>query len=204
MSILPVFEKFKLLKVDMESNGWIIEAFNFKYKDIEYVILAKLYQNEKPPYALLETDIIKLTDNSKSIVIPVNSNGFMTDAKTLREFFDIDYSENLGSILNQFNKYFSEFIPIKVNNKKSKNLEKIMVSSLSKSDSENPDKIYCFTVRRNPNNGQRTFYNDNKTKLLRPSLYLKFKEEPTVSFCYSESIDDEQSDDEILLRFSKK
>lgn len=173
----------------MESNGWIIEAFNFKYKDIEYVILAKLYQNRKPPYALLETEIIKLSDNSKSIIIPINSNGFMTDAKTLREFFDIDYSENLGSILNQFNKYFSEFIPTKVNNKKSKKLEQIMVSSLSKNDSEDPDKIYCFTVRRNPNNGQRTSYNDNKTKLLRPSLYSKFEEEPTISFCYTQNID---------------
>jgi len=34
----------------------------------------------------------------------------MTDAKTLREFFDIGYSQNIEEILKQLNKYFSNFI----------------------------------------------------------------------------------------------
>lgn len=45
-----------------------------------------------------------------------------------------------------------------------------VVQSLSKSDSEDPSKIYCNKVRRNPNNGYRSEFNADKTKLLRPSL----------------------------------
>ncbi len=43
MNPKPIFENFKLLKNDMEKNGWIIEAFNFNFKSIEYIILVKLY-----------------------------------------------------------------------------------------------------------------------------------------------------------------
>ena len=51
-----------------------------------------------------------------------------------------------------------------------------VVQSLSKSDSEDPSKIYCNKVRRNPNNGYRSEFNADKTKLLRPSLYTYFTE----------------------------
>lgn len=164
----------------------------------------KLYQiNEaKPKFALLKTEIIKADDSQSSLILPVNSNGFMIkDVKTFRLFFNIDFSENLGEILQQFNKYFSSFIPIEVNPNKSETLKETMVSSLSRSDSQDPTKIYCFTVKRNPNNNTRTVFNDNKTKLLRPNLYLKFKEDTTISFCYSQNKNDEDSDEEILLKF---
>jgi hypothetical protein len=203
---MNAFNNFKLLKKDMEGNGWIIEAFSFNYKDCDYIILVKLYQKneKKPKYALLRTEIIKADNIDKSITFPVNSSGFMTDPQTLREFFNIDYSKNLRDILVQFNNYFSNFIPIKVNAKKSDILKNSMISSLSKSDSENPDKKYCYTVRRNSVNGNRSPFNDNKTKLLRPELYLKFKDEPTISFCYSKESTDEKNNTEILLKFSER
>jgi Family of unknown function (DUF6037) len=128
----------------------------------------------------------------------------MTDARTLREFFDIDYSPNIGDILHQFNEYFSRFIPTQVNPNKSESLKSSMIYSLSRSDSEDPNKIYCFTIRRNHNNGRRTPFNDNKSRLLRPSLYSKFKEEPTISFCYSINYKDEKSDEEIIKSFSNR
>ncbi len=190
----------------MIEKGWVIEAFPFNYKSNDYIILTKLYQHheKRPKYALLKTEIIKSDNINKSLTLPVNSNGFITDARTLREFFNIAYSKNLGDILKQFEVHFSGFIPTKVNPKKSENFKKLMLSSLSKSDSEDPEKIYCFTVRRNPNKEIRSLFNDNKSRLLRPNLYLKFKEEPTISFCYSKNIIDEKSDEEILLNFSKK
>ncbi|WP_158977370.1 DUF6037 family protein [Cellulophaga sp. L1A9] len=203
---MNIFENFKLLKSDMIQNGWVIEAFPFNYKMVDYIILAKLYQEheKRPKYALLKTEIIKADNTSKSLTIPANSNGFITDAKTLREFFNIEYSKNIGDILKQFENHFSIFIPTQINPNKPGNLKKSMISSLSKSDSEDPEKIYCFTVRRNPNKESRSLFNDNKSRLLRPNLYLKFKEEPTISFCYSKNIIDEKSDEEVLLNFSKR
>lgn len=203
---MSVFENFKLLKADMIENGWIIEAFPFYYKNSDYIILVKLYQQyeKRPKYTLLKTEIIRADDTSKSLTIPVNSNGFIIDAKTLRNFFNIKYAKNLGDILKQFENHFSKFIPIQINPNKPENLKKPMISSLSKSDSEDPQKIYCFTVKRNPNKKSRSLFNDNKSRLLRPNLYSKFKEESTISFCYSKDDIDEKSDEEILLNFSQR
>jgi hypothetical protein len=203
---MAVFDNFKLLKEDLEKNGWIMEAFDFNYKKNDYVILAKLYLNEeeKPKYALLKIEFIRADDSKKSLVLPVNSNGFMTDAKTLRSFFDIEYSENLGEIIQQFNKYFSDFIPTQIKADKSDLLKQSMINSFSKSDNQDPNDKYCFNVIRNGKNGKRSPFNDNKTKLLRPNLYLKFKDEPTISFCYSAKSEEEESDEEILLKFSRR
>ncbi|WP_454059457.1 DUF6037 family protein [Elizabethkingia ursingii] len=201
-----VFENFKLLKRDMEDNDWVMDAFTFVYKNINYIVVVKRFlENEKkPPYALLKTEFMKADDHNYNITILVNSSGFMTDPKTLRMFFNIDFAKNVGELLQQFNQYFSGFIPTKVNSNKSKSLTQVLISSLSRSDSEDPNKIYCFTVRRNPDNRQRSPFNDNKTKLLRPSLYMKFKEDPTISFCYSQNSNEECTDEEIFLKFSQR
>ena len=55
-------------------------------------------------------------------------------------------------------------------------------------------KIYCGKVRRNPNQGKRSEYNTDKTKLLRGSLFKLFENEPNVSFCYYEDIIKENDD----------
>lgn len=201
---MNIFENFRILKQDMENHGWVIEAFPFIYKNRDYIVLAKLYQKDdrKPKYALLQVEILKKNDINNSLTIPVNTNGFMTDAKTLREFFDIGYSENIGDILRQFNEYFSTFIPTQVNLAKSQELKVVMTNSLSKSDSQDPSKIYCFSIKRNPDTEKRTPFNDNKSRLLRPSLYVKFKDDYTVSFCYSSKKEKEKTDGEIINNFS--
>lgn len=201
---MPVFENFKLLKKDMEENGWVIEAFPFNYKNNNFIVLVKLYLKgeARPKYALLKTEIIKKSNINESIMYPVNSSGFMDiNVKEFREFFNVEYSEQLGDILQQFYAYFSKFIPDQINLNKSETIKSVMVSSLSKSDSEDPDKVYCYTVTRK---GNRSPYNDNKTRLLRPNLYLKFKEDTTISFCYKNDIIEEKSDEEILLNFAKR
>ena len=75
---VSIFENFKSLKIDMKKNGWIIEAFNFRYKNLDYIVLAKLYQKQekRPKYALLKTEIIRANDANHNITLSVNSNGF--------------------------------------------------------------------------------------------------------------------------------
>lgn len=84
-----------------------------------------------------------------------------------------------------------------------------MVHSLSNSDAEKPNKIYCYKVRRNPNRldgepGQRSIFNDNKTRLLRPELYQKLYRDNTLSFCYSDDPQDEKSDEDIITNWTKR
>lgn len=182
---MALFDNFSLLKKDLEKNGWILEAFNFNYKGYDYIVLAKLYLKgeEKPKYALLKAEFIRADNFNKSLTLAVNSIFFLDiDVKSFRSFFNIEYSGNLGEIIKQFTEYFSSFIPNQINLNKSKLQKQCVIFNLSKSDDQDPDKIYCFTVKRNPDNQHRTSFNDNKTKILRPNLYLKFKEDPTISF----------------------
>ncbi|KXS52629.1 MAG: hypothetical protein AWU57_2987 [Marinobacter sp. T13-3] len=203
---MAVFDNFRLLREDMENNGWIIEAFPFKYKRCSYIVLAKLYQeNEgRPQFALMKAKIMREDDVSVNITIPVNVNGFISGAKELREFFGIEYAPNIGEILQQFNEQFAKFIPTSVELNKPDRLKDVMVSDLSSSDSECPTKLYCFDVRRNSENRNRTPFNDNKTRLLRPSLYSQFCDDETVSFCYSSESEQEESDEKILSKFSRR
>lgn len=203
-------ENLKFLKDDMEKKGWIIDSFLFCYKNVQYIVLVKLYEPDeaKPQYALLKLEFIKKDNISDSLEIPANSQKLLVDAKTLREFFGIEYKENLGSILRQFTDYLGQIIPTKVSDKITKEQKYAMERELSFSNSEDPDKKYCYKVKRNGNKkdgspGQRSPYNDNITRLRRPILYKKLGEEKTLSFCYSRSPDDEKTDEAIIFNWTK-
>lgn len=109
-----------------------------------------------------------------------NVNGLLIDAKTLRTYF-----ENLGDVLAQFADRLNDFIPSKVPKSYSNYQKKAMIASLSKSDSENPNKIYCFAVKRDAKGSKRSEFNWNKAHLLRSSLFEKYKDDDSISFCFS-------------------
>ena len=79
-----------------------------------------------------------------------------------------------------------------------------MINYLSKSDSEDPNNVYWYKVRRNPKGQMRSFFNADKTKLLREPLFNYFKDDKTISFCYSADQNDENDDATILYNFSNK
>lgn len=60
-------------------------------------------------------------------------------------------------------------------------------------------KYIVIKVRRNPNNGHRSEFNADKTKLLRPSLYTYFSNDESISFCYY-SDETMENDDETILK----
>ncbi|MFU0789115.1 MAG: Arp2/3 complex subunit [Virgibacillus proomii] len=162
-------------------------------KNQTFVVLVKLYgENEKrEKYTLLKIEFLRQGNLNDSLEVAANSNGFIVSAvKALREYFNIEFSKNLGDILKQFNQHFSRFIPTEVKETKSPIEEKAMVSSLSKSDGDEPDKLYCYKVKRNPLKangelGERSPYNDNKTRIRRRILYEKLSGDKHLSFCYS-------------------
>jgi len=204
-------ENLKLLKSDMESNGWVIDSFIFEYKKIKYIVLVKLYDTKatRPRYALLKLEFYKEGKLDQMLETDANVNQLMIEAKTLREFFGIEYAENLGDILQEFNKYFGGFIPTKINVNKVKEQKYLMEYSLSQSDSEDPEKKYCFKVKRNGlkkdgTPAHRSPYNDNVTRLRRPELYDKLGKDITLSFCYSKEPNESKTDDEIISNWVNK
>lgn len=82
-------------------------------------------------------------------------------------------------------------------------IEILAAKQLGKRDHEpNPDAIYCFKLKRNPcidgKQHQRTPFNSDKTKLLRPQLYEKLKDDDTISFCYTDDVTKAKYDYELL------
>lgn len=202
---MNVLENLRILKKDMESNGWVIDAFPFKFKAIDYIALVKLYDDndaDRPGYALLELEFLKKNNISDSLVAPANTTQLLITAQELRAYFGIEWSENLRDILSQFYEYLSGFIHLTAGLHRTQEIDVAMVESLSKSDSQDPRKIYCFSAKRNSNKRNRSQYNDNKTRILRPVLYSKLSDDPQVSFNYSLKESKGKADSEIIGNFS--
>lgn len=194
------------LENDMIKEDWTICSFLFQYKGTEYIVLVKRFvgsEKRKNPRALVKLHFMKSNNLEDDLQVEASSYYLLIDAKTLREYFGIEYKENLGDILQQFTERLGKVIPKEVSDHPSPIETKVMLYSLSKSDSEDPNKIYCNKVRRNPNGGKRTAFNSDKTKLLRPCLFAHFRNEPNVSFCYYADRSMESDDATILINFAK-
>ena len=201
-----MLENLKSLKEDMKNNGWTICSFIFKYKNKNYIVLVKRFVGNVQrilKYALVKLEFMKETDLTDLLEVEANSNGLLIDAKTLREYFGIEYSNNLGDIINQFSNQLGDSIPTNIKMNISDIEKQAMVRSLSISDSEDPEKIYCTMVRRNPEGKKRSEFNSDKTKLLRSELFKYFKDDESISFCYSKEQEKENNDATILKNFSK-
>ena len=201
-----MLSNLKLLNDDMKNKGWIITSFTFRYKTVNYIVLVKRFLSEERrenKYSLVKLEFMKENNLEDSLLVEANSRKIFVDAKIFREYFGIAYEPNLGDIFKQFYGIFGKSIPstIKIVNT---DFEKTaMVKSLSISDSEDPTKIYCTNVRRNPEGQKRSVFNSDKTKILRPRLYEYFKDEESISFCYSNDECKNNDDATILKNFSK-
>ena len=209
-------ENLHALKADMEKNGWVIDSFKFYFKKVDYIVLVILYvpDEPRPQYALLQLDFLDAKNFQRHLLVPANAQKLMTDAKIIREFFDIKYEENLGEILLQFSRLLGKFIPDRVNTQKSQTEKEAMVYTLSKKDSDDPSRIYCYAVKRNPTvkdtltgivrQQRRSPYNDNKTRVLRRTLYNRLGGDDTLSFCYSDDPSKNRTDEEIISSWASK
>ena len=201
-----LLENLRQLKEDMRNKGWTICSFLFKYKKIEYIVLVKRFvgtEKRIDKYALVKLHFMKANNLSDELQVEANVKKLIVDPKKLREYFGIVYRENLGNILQQFTENLGRVIPTKMSENSSKMEKSAMVRSLSKSDSEDPNKIYCNKVRRNRDGGQRSEFNSDKTRLLRPMLFREFCNDKSISFCYYADKEMENDDATIIRNFSK-
>lgn len=202
-------ENLKFLKNDMIKKGWSICNFLFEYKSVKYIVMVKRFvgmEKRKSEYALVKLHFLKINDINDDLQVEANSNRLIIDAKKLREYFNIEYSSNLGDIINQFSERLGRSIPKEMPdiNRITELEKKAIVYSLSRSDSEDPRKIYCTGVKRNPKGQKRSEFNSDKTKILRENLYNNFANDTSVSFCYSAEISKEKDDPTIYINFVNK
>lgn len=200
-----ILQNIIILRDDMRSKGWVITAFNFTYKQIRYIVVFECLDKsiKKNKYYIAQLTFINTHTNNKLITL-ANSIRFSIDITSIRHFFNIEYAENLGDLETQFYKHFAKYIPTNFHTPTHDQLDHV-INVLN--DRDNDNNRYCYAVKRNGKNKYkkqmyRTIFNDNKTRLLRPSLYEHFKNDPTVSFCYKPLPSDHKDDSTILLNFS--
>ena len=201
---LPL-RNLKALRDAMRRQGWVVTCFDFTYKKRGYYVTVTDYVNSPKPddFALVHLCFMRKTDITDSLSVPANQGGLMVEAQTLREFFGIEWVENLGDILHQFTEQFGKWIPVEIKDL-SEGQKKAVVRQLGISDaSDDPDKIYCIDVRRTGKKGdgslkKRSPFNSQKSEFLRPELYAKFKDDLNLRFCYSVDPSAEKTDRQII------
>ncbi|MGE6313697.1 DUF6037 family protein [Bacillus cereus] len=209
---MAILGNLKDLKNDMEKKGWCIDSFLFRYKMQEFIVLVKLYIKGKgpvkPKYALLQLEFLKRGNINDKLLVPANSASLLEDASTLRDYFGIDFGTDVGDAIQSFYRQLSLYIPTEMSTKKTTDQKTAMVESLSNSDKDDPNKIYCYSVRRNSEKksgrfGERSPYNDNKARILRPTLYNELKNDIHLSFNFSADPEKSEDNDTILHNWAK-
>ena len=122
----------------------MVTCFDFTYKQRGYYVTVTDYINSPKPdgFALVDLCFMRKTDITDSLSVPANQGGLMVEAQTLREFFGIEWAENLGDILHQFTEQFGKWIPVEIEDL-SEGQKRAVVRQLGISDtSDEPDKIY--------------------------------------------------------------
>lgn len=209
-------QNLHLLKADMEKKGWMIDSFKFRYKKINYIVLVILFSPNEPKekYALVQLDFLNAANFKHHLLVSANAGSIMLSAEELRRFFGIHYSENLGDILQQFTELLGFHVPEKVSVSKPKIERQAIAHKMAQTGCEEPDKVYCYTVKRNPvildektgekKQTKRTPENDSKTKMLRRTLYDRLGKDNSISFCYSDDPAMSRTDEEIINNWTAR
>ena len=204
---MALMNNIGILLEDLRRNKWHITAFQFDYKDKNYIVLFEDITNLQliaNRYLALLTFIDK-ADETRILQVKANTYCFEIDAKKFREYFGIEYVQKLGDVFKQFYERFGKAIKKSHLTEFNEQTKQLLVKRLSYNDKDNANAICCYKVIRNGiydgKQRHRTPFNRDKTKLLRPELYNLFKADDTLSFCYRETAP--LSDKEICLQFAK-
>jgi len=198
-------QNLRTIRNELADRGWVLACFPFTYKHHRYFVIVQRYL---PPETTPEFQLVRLTfvdsrNTSRTISAPANTRRIDIGAQELREYFGIEWAQNLGDLLAQFCGRLGEAIPDKLPATLPPVERQVVLQQLSKGDSEDPSKVFCRGVRRNADRddgtpGQRTPFNSQKTAMLRPELYEALKDDRNISFVYSDDSTAERSDADIL------
>ena len=203
------FKNLPKLLSSMEKKEWIIDSFLFNYKKEDYVVILKLYNDtERKPseYAKVKLEFIRANNINKSI--QAYADFYEVHFNSLNEFadfFNINKGTAIRNLFVDFSEIFSKFIPDKKYEEKQGLIQQLQGS---RCEGNNPNAIYCYDVRRNGETdgrkNTRSKANSNKAYTLRRSLYEKYKEDKNLSFFFSDELNDEKTDEEIIKQVAAR
>lgn len=186
---------------NMKAEHWVITSFIFNYKNTDYIVLIKRFINpikRKNTYALVQLKFIEASNLKNTLKVEANRSGLIISNNVLRRYFNIDNTFNNYNIFTQFTQILNKAIPLSTSIPKDPIQKQALITSLSKNDAQDPRKIYCIGIRHNPRGSERSVFNTNKTRILRPALFKILGADKSISFLYSRHKSKENDDATIL------
>lgn len=201
-------QNIPLLLNDLRNNHWHITAFLFTYNHRQYIVLFEDIENLRivPNGFLVFLTFLDRADANRTLTTRANAYTFEIDARSFREYFGIEYANNLGDIFQQFYEIFNRAVPQGIVQEYDDELTRAMVARLSRNDGDGINNLCCYDVIHHSmvdgRQRHRSPFNSDKTKLLRPNLFNLLGHDDTVSFCYRDH--DPLSDEEICARVAAR
>lgn len=199
----------------MREKGWTIDSFCFPFNGVNYIVLVILYlPGEKvDKYALVKLDFLHPKDFKHHLLVPANSKRLIADDQELRIFFRLPERKYPGNALRTLTNQLGYYTPAKVKVTKPQTEKEAIIHKLNDLNGDDTEKLYCFAVKRNPvlidretnesRQLKRSACNDQKTKMLRSSLYEKLGMDDTISFCYTTDPEMDYPDEVIIENWIK-
>ena len=204
----PKFPKVRLLRDSIRAKGWCITAFNFHYNSHCYITLfedAKCLGCENP-YVIAYITFIDKQNLSRTLYVSANTVGFNgASIKKIMDFFMVSYIPSAKGFMQGFAEEFNAQMPEQYIAPVEPSIKREIVTQLGRRNNDpDPAAIYCCGTKRNAvksgRQEHRTVFNSNKAQLLVPALYEIFKNETTISFCFSSDPSKKLTVEEILAK----
>lgn len=206
-----LLENLKVLRNDMIANEKVVIVFRITYKQIVYFVAACLLTDEdrkkkEAEYALVRLCFMKADSINDFLDCYANSVKITAGLTELRNFLGVEYQENGIVWINGFLDYLGKNIPTVVPIPNVAEQEAI-ISTICRHENRDPNRIYrSYMFRNGKENGKqkhRTEYNGQLASIRFPILYPRFRNDKTISFAFTEDIEAEKSEEEILRKFEQ-
>ena len=201
----------RIIRDELRKRGWVATCFQFRYRRHPYFVFVERYLDHeaKPKYALTKIIFADHDDLDRVLKTWANSSGVQCRTQELRDYFRIEWVENAKDLWAQFNTHLGRYVPNHAPLTFHPDERRFLLRRLSVGDSDNPERVYCTHVRRNPDRadgtpGRRSVFNSQKTEILRPTLYRHLRNETNLSFCYSVNPEDHQDDATIISQWATR
>lgn len=214
----PVLYRLKLLRDDMRKKEEVITATTFTYHKCTFDCLFTNYEEKTKKYQLLKIKFFNLSGtngnrSSKShptLEVWANSSSIDCEIYNIFNFFNVitdpnpkhkPTKEQLYNIIQNFYNFLNQQVPTEINRNLSSTQTREIKSQFESMDDE-LKKVYCCGVKRNTPGKHRTNFNATKTRRLRPDVYEEYKDDPTLSFLFSEDKEKNKTTEQIRHNFA--
>lgn len=206
MTYNHLLEKVPKLIASLRQNDWHVTVFDIFYK-MRYIVVFEDTKDFPHPnkYFVAKITFIKTDGTDEELTVYANAQKMDVSLTDFVRFFGITGNGSYVDFIKNFYEIFNKQMP-----EEFKPIEREYVDyAINVINRQEPNNgTCCYDARRNlmPNSStkykNRSIFNTEKTKLLRPTLFNKIGNDSHISFYYRER--NALDDNEILEKFKKR